>query len=79
MILSPGPTLVVDQGMEGGPAVPGAGCERLEDVERAHIEAVLAACQWQLKGAGQAAERLGLNPSTLWSRMKKLGITRPQP
>ena len=47
-----------------------------EEIERAHILAVLEACQWRIKGAGQAAERLGLHPSTLYSRMKKLGIAR---
>ena len=80
MILSPGTTLVVDRGLELAPTVraPGSVSQRLDDVERAHIEAVLAECQWRLKGPGQAAERLGLKPSTLWSRMKKLGIARPQ-
>jgi formate hydrogenlyase transcriptional activator len=46
-------------------------------VERTHILAVLEACQWRIKGAGQAAARMGMHPSTLWSRMKKLGIARP--
>jgi transcriptional regulator with GAF, ATPase, and Fis domain len=45
-------------------------------IERVHILAVLEACQWRIKGAGQAAERLGLHPSTLYSRMRKLGIER---
>jgi transcriptional regulator with GAF, ATPase, and Fis domain len=49
----------------------------LVDVERSHILSVLEACEWKIKGAGNAAERLGLPPSTLRYRMKKLGITRP--
>jgi transcriptional regulator of acetoin/glycerol metabolism len=57
-----------------GPALPPA--QQLEEIERAHILAVLEACQWRIKGAGQAAERLGVHPSTLYSRMKKLGIAR---
>jgi transcriptional regulator with GAF, ATPase, and Fis domain len=46
-------------------------------VDRAHIIGVLEQCNWTVKGPGQAAERLGLAPSTLQYRMKKLGIQRP--
>jgi PAS domain S-box-containing protein len=49
----------------------------LEELERSHILAVLSACNWKIKGTGQAAETLGLNPSTLYSRMRKLGIANP--
>jgi len=48
----------------------------LEDVERRHILRVLESCDGKVKGRGNAAESLGLNPSTLRSRMKKLGIAR---
>ena len=33
---------------------------------------------WKVKGPGNAAERLSLNPSTLRGKMKKLGIVRPR-
>jgi DNA-binding NtrC family response regulator len=56
-------------------AKPDAG-ETLEAIEREHIHNVLEACHGTIKGKGQAAERLGLPPSTLRSRMKKLGISR---
>ncbi len=46
----------------------------LEEVEREHIARVLAACGGRVHGAGGAAEILGLNPSTLRSRMKRLGL-----
>jgi transcriptional regulator with GAF, ATPase, and Fis domain len=49
----------------------------LADAERNHIVQVLEACGWRVRGLGGAAEILGLNPSTLESRMKKLGIRRP--
>src|SRR4029450_1279398 len=49
----------------------------LADAERAHIIGVLDACHWILEGPGQAADRLGLRPSTLRSRMQKLRIRRP--
>lgn len=49
----------------------------LEDVERRHIVHILESCQWKIEGKGGAAERLGLHPSTLRSRMKKLRIQKP--
>jgi PAS domain S-box-containing protein len=49
----------------------------LEDVERRHIEAVLAQTNWMIEGERGAARILNLNPSTLRSRMKNLGIKRP--
>ena len=49
----------------------------MEDVERAHIGKVLERCGWRIKGKSNAAERLGLHPSTVLHRMKKLGIERP--
>ncbi len=51
--------------------------ETLEETERAHILAVLEKTKWKLSGPNGAAERLGLNRSTLQFRMKKLGIVRP--
>jgi len=49
----------------------------LEDAERGHIQKALEAIGWRVSGTGGAAERLGLKPSTLEYRIKKLGITRP--
>lgn len=49
----------------------------LEDVERRHIRHVLELAGGKVKGPGGAAERLDINPSTLNSRMQKLGI-RPR-
>jgi transcriptional regulator with GAF, ATPase, and Fis domain len=48
----------------------------LEEAERAHIRGVLDATGWRVRGAGGAAQLLGLPPTTLESRMKKLGIIR---
>jgi transcriptional regulator with GAF, ATPase, and Fis domain len=47
------------------------------DAERRHIEGVLASTGWVLEGPRGAATALNLNPSTLRSRMKRLGIQRP--
>lgn len=49
----------------------------LEEVERAHIIKALQFTRWRVSGAKGAAEILGMNPYTLVSRMKKLGISRP--
>ncbi len=49
----------------------------LESVERSRILRALDESGWRIKGDGNAASRLGLSPSTLRSRMKKLAITRP--
>jgi formate hydrogenlyase transcriptional activator len=38
---------------------------------------VLHDTAWRIRGAHGAAARLGLNPTTLESRMKKLGLARP--
>ncbi len=48
----------------------------LEDVERQHILHILAQTNWKIRGRQGAAVLLGLHPSTLYSRMKKLGIRR---
>jgi DNA-binding NtrC family response regulator len=45
-------------------------------LEGDHIQAVLESTNWRIRGAGGAAERLGLKPTTLESRMARLGITR---
>jgi transcriptional regulator with GAF, ATPase, and Fis domain len=49
----------------------------LADVERKHILKVLKHTHWKIEGQNGAAKRLGLNPSTLRFRMKKLDIERP--
>jgi transcriptional regulator with GAF, ATPase, and Fis domain len=50
---------------------------RLVDVEKEHIRGVLESTAWRVRGVGGAAERLGLKPTTLETRMAKLGVRRP--
>jgi transcriptional regulator with GAF, ATPase, and Fis domain len=58
-----------------GDAVPAAQpAQTLADSEREHILKSLERTGWRIKGPGGAATLLGLNPSTLYSRMQKLGI-----
>ena len=75
MILATGDTLTIALPEPTG--VSGLGSARLEDIERNHIRRVLEATAWRIRGAGGAADRLGLAPTTLESRMTKLGLTRP--
>ena len=51
----------------------------LSDIERRHIVKVLNATGWRVNGKGGAAEVLEMKPSTVFFRMRKLGIKRPSP
>jgi len=51
--------------------------QSLEDAERRHIEGILATTSWVVEGPKGAAGILKMNPSTLRSLMKRLGIRRP--
>ena len=46
------------------------------DVEADHIQSVLDSTGWRIRGRGGAADLLGIKPTTLESRMSKLGIAR---
>ena len=48
----------------------------LEEIERNHIQRMLTTTLWRIEGRRGAAELLGLKPSTLRSRLRKLGIRR---
>ena len=81
IILSSGSVLLLEElgdspRTEGVAAVDTGGVRTLEDVEREHILRALESCDWRVRGPGNAAAQLGLNASTLYSRMKKLGIRR---
>jgi transcriptional regulator with GAF, ATPase, and Fis domain len=58
-------------------APPATGGPKLVDVAKEHIRGVLENTGWRIRGAGGAAERLGLKPTTLETRMAKLGLRRP--
>ena len=48
----------------------------LEEAERHHIRKTLAQANWVIDGPGGAAVRLGMKRSTVYARMRKLGIFR---
>jgi formate hydrogenlyase transcriptional activator len=79
VILSPGPVLRLSLRDLKSRISPGQNTDRhqtLEEVERNHILKTLKETRWVLSGSSGAAARLGLNRSTLYFRMKKLGIVR---
>jgi formate hydrogenlyase transcriptional activator len=80
VILSPGSVLHVPRRDLQSRVTPGHDGEKpqtLADVERGHIRTILRETRWVLSGPTGAATRLGINRSTLYFRMKKLGIVRP--
>jgi transcriptional regulator with GAF, ATPase, and Fis domain len=50
---------------------------RFADAERNAICRALELAGWRISGRGGAAESLGLKPTTLHAKMKRLGIRRP--
>jgi PAS domain S-box-containing protein len=74
VILASGPHLVVQAPKPSVRAAQTA--QTLEALEIRHIRSVLESTNWRVRGRGGAAERLGLKPTTLESRMARLGITR---
>jgi transcriptional regulator with GAF, ATPase, and Fis domain len=49
----------------------------LQRRERANLLAILEKTRWKIKGAEGAAELLGVKPTTLKARIKKMGLKRP--
>jgi formate hydrogenlyase transcriptional activator len=85
LIASRGPVLTLDERDRprpgdgigaGGNQVGNGGLADLRSIERDHILQVLAATRWVIGGTDGAAAGLDLPPSTLRSKMKKLGIER---
>lgn len=75
MILSSGPDLKIEVpgiSNEAGPTE----IKELQEVERDHISYILNMTNWRIRGKSGAAEVLGLKPTTLESRIKRLGIKR---
>ena len=77
MILAKGPRLSIPIPLP--PTATPADSRRLIDVQRDHIRKVLEVANWRVRGTGGAADRLGLRPTTLETRMTKLGLARPKP
>jgi PAS domain S-box-containing protein len=81
VLVSDGETLRLADELVATP-LPGAArspgrLQSLIEVETEHIRSVLEATDWKVEGRGGAAEILGMNPSTLRARLRKLNIQRP--
>src|SRR5439155_918303 len=77
IILSQGPQLDLGEWLpKSNVSSSEMSIKTLEEHERAHILAVLDRTGWRVSGEKGAAKLLGLKPTTLEARMKKLGITR---
>jgi formate hydrogenlyase transcriptional activator len=75
MILAKGPTLHIKLGHAGlRQQVATSTAGTLDSVERMHITNMLDRCSWRIRGSNGAAELLGIKPTTLESRIKKLGL-----
>ena len=78
LILCHEPMLRIDPAlMNMRPVADSTPRRTLQDEERRHILQTLTLLEWRVEGSGGAAERLGLAPSTLRSKLHKLGICRP--
>jgi transcriptional regulator with GAF, ATPase, and Fis domain len=77
IVARPNRHLVIPVAPGAAAAVLPAKSTRMADVETAHLRSVLESCGWRVRGSGGAAERLGLKPSTLETRMARLRIKRP--
>ena len=80
VVLASGPIVQIDESMmRSGETAQESAVDTLENAERNHILRALNETRWVVHGKKGAAEILGINPSTLRSRMEKLGIKRPAP
>jgi DNA-binding NtrC family response regulator len=77
VILSDGHDLDLSQAFGAAPAstVTSDG-QTLAEHEEQFIRQVLEECDWRIQGPNGGGARLGIAPSSLRSRMKRLGITR---
>lgn len=80
VITSPGNELTLDDALIKTKSTPDKRLKgSLEEVERKYILQILDSCSWKIEGNEGASSVLGLNPSTLRSRMLKLGLKKEQP
>jgi formate hydrogenlyase transcriptional activator len=77
MILSHGPTLHIKLGHTTlRPSAIRATASSLDEAERAIIRQAVEQCNWRIRGSNGAAALLDIKPTTLESRIKKLGLVQ---
>jgi len=78
VILCSGPVLQLQNDLEVSFFPLSSGTKTLEETERNQIRKTLSETRWIIEGKNGAAIILGLHPSTLRARMRKLRIVRPE-
>ena len=77
LVLSQGPQLELGEWLPKPGVTPtGARVPTLEELESEQIIKTLEMTGWRVSGEKGAAKLLGMKPTTLEARMKKLGIKR---
>jgi len=76
VILNAGPYFHIPELTVSSSEMPPAGLLTLKEMERRFILDALGKTNWKIYGPGGTAELLGINYSTLYSRIKKLGLAK---
>lgn len=71
-VIAVAPSATTPDGRDAGSAAS------MVDVQRRALLVALRRAHWRISGPGGAAELLGLKPTTLYAKMKKLGIRSPR-
>jgi formate hydrogenlyase transcriptional activator len=79
MIVATGPRLAIALPARSDVGQAAKRSLKMVDVEKDHVRTVLESTGWRIRGTNGAAELLGLQPTTLETRMLKLGLVRPRP
>jgi len=74
-VLAPAPAVSGDADLRSGRILTD---NELKEQERANLLRALEETGWRISGPAGAAQRLGIKPSTLTSRLKALKIRKPQ-
>lgn len=76
--IEPGIFLAKKSGLHGDQAVKVLPETAVKEMIRENTLAALSSTDWKVYGTGGAAELLGIQPTTLMSRIKKMKLERPQ-
>ena len=76
MIITSGRALQIE--LPGNPNAMHHQIRTLDQAQKDHVLKTLTLTGWRIRGKNGAAEILGLKPTTLESKMARLGIKRPE-
>jgi transcriptional regulator with GAF, ATPase, and Fis domain len=78
VVTSTGKKLLIGDWLTQSSAKTSSKILPLEEMEKRHIIDILEMTEWKVSGEKGAAKILDINPQTLVSRMKKLGVQKPK-